>query len=227
MHLEATGHPGPEAIVAFIDGTTSPEVASHVQGCATCSSDAETLQTAQARLRQALYRFDCPEPHRLGEYELGFVSQEERVQIATHALECSLCTEELQTLRGFLSVEPTIREGVGSQLRRVVAILLAPGQSYSRAGVRGADTQLRQYAVDDARLSIGPGPERGSLVGLLVRGAGALAAQARLIPEHGAAHVAEVDDLGNFEFEGVSGGTYVLEIQLPDEIIVVERLSVD
>ena len=71
MHLDATGHAGPEAIVAFIDGATSLEVASHIQGCAMCSSDAAALQTAQVRLRQSLYRFDCPEPHRLGEYELG------------------------------------------------------------------------------------------------------------------------------------------------------------
>src|SRR4051794_5488202 len=199
MHLQATGHPGPEAIVAFIDGSVSPEVASHIQGCATCSSDADALQTAQVRLRQVLHRFDCPDAHRLGEYELGMVSTEERVQIANHALECSYCSDELQTLRGFLAVEPMLRESFGSQVRRIIATLLVPGASPSLAGIRGAETPLRQYQVDDARLSIGPGPERGTLIGLLVPGANLELperAEARLLPESGTALLAEMDDLG-------------------------------
>jgi len=229
MHLDATGHAGPEAIVAFIDGATSLEVASHIQGCAMCSSDAAALQTAQVRLRQSLYRFDCPEPHRLGEYELGFVSPEERVQIASHALECSLCTEELQTLRGFLAAEPPLAESFGSPLRRVFATLLSAGPALALGGVRGAATRLRQYAIDDARLSIGPGLERGSLIGLLVPGTRELPAraEARLLSEDGAHRLAEVDELGNFEFDDVPAGSYVLEIELPDEIIVVEQLAVD
>jgi hypothetical protein len=230
MYLDAAGHAGSEAIVAFIDGDASREVASHIHGCARCSSDAAALQTAQVRLRQSLYRVDCPEPHRLGEYELGFVSPEERVQIASHALECSLCTEELHTLREFLAAaEPRLAGSVGSQIRRVFATLLSARPGLALGGVRGAATKLRQYAIDDARLSIGPGFDRGSLIGLLVPGTRELPAraEARMLSEDGAHRLTEVDALGNFEFEDLPAGSYVLEIELPDEIIVVEHLGVD
>jgi hypothetical protein len=229
MHFDAAGHAGPEAIVAFIDGAASPEVASHIRGCAMCSSEAAALHTAQVRLRQSLYRFDCPEPHRLGEYELGFVSPEERVQIASHALECPVCMDELHTLRRFLAAEPPLAESCGSQLRRVFATLLSAGPALALGGVRGAAAKLRQYAIEDARLSIGPGLERGSLIGLLVPGTRELPAraEARLLSEDGAHRRAAVDELGNFEFDEVPAGNYVLEIELPDEIIVVEHLAVD
>jgi anti-sigma factor RsiW len=224
MHLEATGHAAREAIVAYVDGTASREVASHIQGCPTCSADASALQTTQSRLRQALFRFDCPEPHRLGEYELGVVSPQERVEIARHVLECAYCADELQTLREFLRAEPPLRESLVSGVRRVLATLLAPSPSFGLAGVRGADTELRQYQAEGARLSIGAGPEPGSLIGLLVP---AQPGQARLTSEDGQPHATEVDDLGNFEFEDVPAGSYQLEIELPDEIIVVEGFAID
>ena len=104
-----------------------------------------------------------------------------------------------------------------------------PGYNLALSGVRGSDTQLRQYAVDDARLSIGPGAERGSLIGLLVLGDRALpsTSQARLLRDSVVAYDTEIDDLGNFEFEDLAAGRYVLELQLPDEIIVVEDLTID
>ncbi|HET6315760.1 MAG TPA: hypothetical protein VFG86_04835 [Chloroflexota bacterium] len=223
MHLEATGHAAQEAIVAYVDGTASPEVASHIRGCPTCSANASALQTTQSRLRQALFRFDCPEPHRLGEYELGIVRPQERVEIAKHVLECAYCADELQTLRQFLRAEPPLRESLVSGVRRVLATLLAPSPSFGLAGVRGADTELRQYQADGMRLSIGPGAEPGSVIGLLVP---AQPGEARLTSQDGEAQSAEVDDLGNFEFEDIPAGSYQLEIELPDEVIVVERLQV-
>lgn len=228
MHFSTTGHPDPEAIVAYIDGTMSPEVAGHIQGCETCYSDAANLDTAQTRLRRALHRFDCPEPHRLGEYELGYLLPAQRVEVASHALECTLCTEELQALRAFMAVEPPVTESLASHLRRIFATLLAPTPGLGLAGIRGADTQLRQYQADNARISIGPGAERGSLIGLLVRDEpDKLQGEARMLPETGSPHTAPVDELGNFEFEDLTPGAYTLEIQLADEVIVVESLEVE
>ncbi len=223
MHLDTTGHFGPEAIVAFIDGTASPEVASHVQGCAVCSSEANDMRATQDQLRAALYRFDCPTAHQLGEYELGYVAQDERVRIASHALECSLCTEDLKTLRSFMAVEPVIREGFVSQVRRVLATLVTPLPSTSLSGIRGgAETRLRQFQAGDTRVSLSHDGE--SLTGLLVPAA---TGQARLLADRGAARTTDVDELGNFDFEDVSAGAYTLEIELADEIIVVEQLSLD
>jgi hypothetical protein len=114
-------------------------------------------------------------------------------------------------------------------LRRVIATLLRPEPSLSLAGVRGADVELDQYQAERIRVSIGPGPERGSLIGLLLPVESSLPArsEARLLSEQGNATLAEVDELGNFEFEALSAGAYRLEIELPDQVIVVEHLRVD
>jgi hypothetical protein len=226
MHMSATGHAAPEAIVAFIDGTVSPEVASHIQGCGVCAADAEVVRATQVQLIHKLYRFDCPDALRLGEYELGLVDQAERVSIATHALECTPCTADLQVLRGFLATEPTIPDSIGAHVRRVIATLLAPAPGMGLMGIRGAaDTQMRQYQVDDVRVSLST--EQGALIGLLTFDERDVPrANAHLLPEHGSALVESVDELGNFEFDDVPAGVYTLEVHLPDEVIVVEQVAI-
>ena len=39
--------------------------------------------------------------------------------------------------------------------------------------------------------------------------------------------IAKLDELGNFEFTGVPAGDYVLEIELPDSVVVIEELHID
>jgi hypothetical protein len=227
MQPSTTGHPAPEAIVAFIDGDATPEVESHIQGCMTCAADAEELASAASALTSRLYRFDCPTPHRLGEYELGILESGERMRIATHALECDACMGELHTLRAFMAVDPVVPESFMERARRVLAMLVAPTPGLGYAGVRGADTQLRQYRAEGAQVSIEAGPESGSLIGLLVLDEGrSPIGQARLLLADGAVHEASIDEFGNFDFEDVPNGSYALELHLADEIIVIQQLQI-
>lgn len=228
MHRPATEHPTPEEIIALIDGDTTTEVEGHVRDCSTCSNDVNAFATTQSALRQTLYRFDCPEPHALGEYELGLVSTEERVRIAQHALECDACSADLLVLREFMASEISVPQPIFSQLRRVVATVLAPATGLGLAGVRGADSALRQYRVEGASVSIGAGPDRGSLIGLLVlEDSARMRGEVRLLPTQGAPLSTALDELGNFEFYDLVPGEYALEIALPDEIIVVQQLPVE
>jgi hypothetical protein len=227
MPPSATGHPAPEAIVAFIDGDATPEVESHIQGCMTCAADADKLSSAETALRSRLYRFDCPSPHRLGEYELGLLEAGERMRIATHALECDPCMAELHTLREFMAVDPEIPESFMERARRVLAALVAPAPEVVPFGVRGADTQLRQYRAEGAQVSVEAGPEPGSVIGLLVLDGGqSPVGQARLVLPDGASQLASIDEYGNFDFEDVPGGSYTLELDLAHEVIVIEQLTV-
>src|ERR1051326_7235466 len=50
-------------------------------------------------LGRALYRFDCPDAHTLGEYDLDLLAPTERTRVAAHTLECDDCRAELQILR--------------------------------------------------------------------------------------------------------------------------------
>jgi hypothetical protein len=131
-------------------------------------------------------------------------------------------------LRTYLATDVSAPDTLLDQVRRVIATLLAPAPGRALAGVRGAETQMRQYRVDNASLSIGQGPEPGTLVGLLLADdAGDLTGDVRLLSATGEPRVANLDELGNFEFDGIAPGMYALEIHLPDEVIVVQELRVD
>jgi hypothetical protein len=228
MHFAAAGHPAVEQLIAFTDGEAGAEVEGHVEGCGVCASEVDALTAIQTGLRETLFRFDCPEPHALGEYELDVVSPEQRLRIATHAAECDECMLELRSLREFLAAEISVPETIVSQLRRVVATLLMPPARLGLAGVRGTDTELRQYQVSGATVSISSGTEPGSVIGLLVlQDASRMGGEVRLVPAHGVPLVTSLDELGNFEFFDLTAGEYTLELDLSDEVIVIESLRVD
>jgi len=175
------------------------------------------METSLSRL---LYRFDCPTPHTLGEYALDILDTEERVSVASHAAGCHECAAELSTLRTFLATEPPLTETLWDRARRIVATLLTPAPGLALGTLRGAaDVATRQYEADDVTVSVGRGLERGSLIGLITGGVGRTA---RL-----ESHTSEIDDLGNFEFEGLLPGTYTLELDVDDRVIVVENLQID
>lgn len=186
----------------------------------------------EGELRRALYRFDCPAAHTLGEYQLGLLEPEQRTRIATHAVGCDECRMELQTLRSFLATPINVPQTVVERARRVVANLFSPRAGLAYSGLRGAaDTSTRVYEAGDVTVTVGPGQASGTLVGLVVPGA--IAPEmlegrgVRLLPRQGQPLSVNLDDLGNFEFAEIPAGDYVLEIDLADGIIVVEELHID
>ena len=219
--------PAAEELLAVTDGESSPQVEGHVKGCAACATEVDALTSMQVALRQTLYRFDCPAAHALGEYELGFAAPEERLRIATHAAECDECALELRSLREFLQADISMPETITSQIRRVVATLFVPSPRTSLAGVRGAESELRQYRAEGASISLGVGGEPGSLIGLLTLDrAEPPQGEAQLLPTHGAPASAALDELGNFEFYDLAAGEYALELHLSDAILVVQSVHV-
>jgi hypothetical protein len=228
MQQIVSGHPTPEELLAFVDGDTTPEVASHLQSCVTCATDVDMIATTQVGLRQALYRFDCPEPHQLGEYELDVVEHDVRLRIASHAADCDPCGTELRMLRQFLATDPPMPVTLFEQARRVIATLMVPKPGLGLAGIRGADTQVRVYQVAGARLSISPGTEPGSIFGLLVlESSGLLDGEVLLVPASGDPQTTPLDDLGNFEFDQLPRGSYAMEVHLPEQVIIVQELRID
>jgi hypothetical protein len=186
----------------------------------------------QQELRRSLYRFDCPDAHTLGEYELDLLHREQRMRIASHVLECEECREELHTLREFLASQPAMPESVIERARRVVATLLTSPPGLAYGGLRGATgSATRVFEAGDVSVTVGPGSTRGSLVGLVVAGdhpPEALAGRSvRLLPRGGPPLASRLDDLGNFEFADLLPDQYAIEIDLPDGIIVIQELRVD
>ena len=183
----------------------------------------------ERELRRVLYRFDCPDAHALGEYQLDLLEPEQRTQVAAHAAECDECRADLQTLRSYLAEPIPFPQPLLVRARnKIVATLFAPNAGLAYGGLRGtADTSTRTFVAGDITVTVGSGETRDSVFGLVVAPDVQEGASVRLLPREGAPSISSVDDLGNFEFVGVTAGSYALEIDLADGTIVIEELRVD
>jgi hypothetical protein len=212
--------------MAYGDGEAPASVVAHVQACSTCTKQVSSYTQMQGELRRSLYRFDCPDAHTLGEYQLDLLEPEDLRRVAAHAVECDACTLELQTLRSYLGQPTVIAESPLEHARRMVATLFRPAPGLGFGGLRGtSEASARVFQIEDVTITVGPGQGPGTLVGLvLIAGTESemLDGRAvRLVPAERSALTSTMDDLGNFEFEGVPAGMYALEIELPDALIVV------
>jgi hypothetical protein len=223
-------------LMAYVDGDVSSEVAGHIQSCSACRAEAHTLARSQQTLRAALDRFECPAPHTLGEYALSVLAPPEQRLVAAHIADCPRCSEEIQTLRSFLSAEPVQSPGVVERLRQVLATLVTPVGVSAFAGLRGRDdalTEARIYRADALTFALVVQPDdpqdgiqRWALDGLITReDAGATrVAETRLVAANGTVRAARADELGNLVYEALPSGTYRLELDLPEQTVVIEEL---
>jgi hypothetical protein len=232
MQASSSGHPAQEDLMAISDGQAPEHVVAHIKTCSTCADRVEGYGRIQSDLRRSLFRFDCPDAHTLGEYELNLLDSEMRIVVAAHATECAECASELQSLRSYLGMSVEVPDSILTQARRLIASLFPASPGFAYAGLRGAETSsARVYRVEDVSVTVGPGQGRGTLVGLVVV-AGTSAEEleglgARLIPVEGDSLATRLDDLGNFEFANVSPGSYALEIDVLGNVVVIEELHVD
>jgi hypothetical protein len=193
-------------------------------------SDPDELAGFEGWLTRSLYRFDCPEAHTLGEYALDLVTPERRTAIAGHVIECDECQTELSTLREFLATPTSMPESFAERARRRLATLFMPSavQAY---GLRGtAESSAQIYEVDGVTITLVPGAESGSLIGLVVSEAvppeQLEGCEVRLVAMSGLTTTVHLDDLGNFEVEALAPDVYGVEVYLPDDVIVIEALRV-
>jgi hypothetical protein len=186
----------------------------------------------EQRLRQSLFRFDCPDAQTLGEYELEMLDPVERTRVAAHAVDCNECQSELGVLRAFLAEPTKVSEPVLQRARRILATLVAPRPGLAYGGLRGAsDSTTRVYEAGDVTVTMGPGSTTGSMLGLVVAAGTPAAAlegrSVRLVNPLGVPADTRLDDLGNFEFEHLDAGIYSLEVDLPLGLVVVQELRVE
>jgi hypothetical protein len=184
------------------------------------------------QLRSALYRCDCPSPLAIGEYELKVSPTVHHVQVAQHVLSCDDCATELGMLRTYLRSKPTAQapQSVVERLKRVVARLITPAPGLSLAGVRRiSGNQVQIVEAGDLLLTIGPGIQASeglaSILGLFV-GNPLLEGRVELIAPDGEHHETTIDDLGGFEFSELPEGTYDLQIELQDPLVVLDGFQV-
>ena len=62
--------------MAYGDGEAPASAMAHVATCSTCTAQVSSYAHIQVELRRTLFRFDCPDAHTLGEYQLDLLEPE-------------------------------------------------------------------------------------------------------------------------------------------------------
>jgi len=139
---------------------------------------------------------------------------------------------------GFKQVLDRLREQSTTGARRILATLIPsqPQVAFQR-GLQEQKAWPRRYIAEDINISlqveqdtnrrdfvqlIGLVTRKGQAVGTLEGMQVQLSSQANDMPQ-----TERVDDLGNFVFAGVAPSTYLLELQLPESVIVIDQLPID
>src|SRR5258708_9059590 len=89
-----------------------------MQASSGSQSDPDDVAAFGGWLQRSLYRFDCPDAHTLGEYQLDLLEPEHRTSVAAHAVDCDECRTELQTLRSYLATPTPMPESTFEKVRR-------------------------------------------------------------------------------------------------------------
>ena len=226
----------PEDLIAFADDEAPGPIGEAIRADLALRAAADSYAQDQRRLQERLYRFDCPSPQLLGEYDLGLLAPAERTRVAAHVVACPRCTAEVRMLRDFMaSGDAAPPVGAVGRMRRIVATLLPPPPLVSpHASLRGADdATTRTYQAGDVTLTLDMGAPvrrgRTSLMGLIWRDGDDLttiAGSTVALLRDGESAQTTIDEVGNFAFDDIAPGTYRLEVTLGDDRITIEGVSI-
>jgi hypothetical protein len=93
-----------DELLAIMSEVADPTVLEHLEQCGFCQEQLKRLEQMEGRLRQRLYRWDCPDAETLGAFALNLLPAEEHSQIADHVQDCPVCRQDLAAVRHFWEV---------------------------------------------------------------------------------------------------------------------------
>lgn len=155
--------PNDEELLRFaLDGEAlSEETQNHIERCETCKRRIATYRQANTFLLSHLYRSECPTGEELSLYcaAYDFLSEEKRISIANHILDCPLCAAEAEETRKFLRVQDIPLPAPALSPRAIVRRIFATRVPRPQAQfiVRGKATEAiwpRQYRAESVDLSL-------------------------------------------------------------------------
>ncbi len=232
---------------AYDDDTLSPEEREHLAHCAICQEQLATYTSTNTRLRSNLYRSICPSAVDLNYYCLGVVSPEQRTAIASHALDCPACADDIALIRRqqaafdpFAPATFSLRRAV----RRLFATLVVQQAQPVLRNQPAKGGWPRQYRAESVDLSLhlsrgGAGNGDIMLLGIITSSdntetVNAFEGMTVKLFSSNDEHTEEeepllttlVDDVGNILLEPVPAGTYTMLVHLPGRDVVIEGLDI-
>ena len=247
--------PSDEELISFaLDDEALPtEADNHLQQCETCQKRLTTYKQTNAYLLSHLYRSQCPSGQELSLYCADLVSEEDRIRIGNHVLDCPLCANEVAETRVFLrTIDIELPEPAFS-LRSLFHPIFATRvfRTQQQFAVRGerdsSETPWpRQYKAETVDLSLhlsftskgermllgiitSVDPDESveifeGIAAELYTAPGPLSSNGDKPTPSPLLHI-KVDDLGNFVFKPVPNGRYVLVIYLPNGELVIDDIT--
>jgi hypothetical protein len=187
-------------------------------------------------LRALLFRVDCPSPDRWRDFYFKFLADDETAHLSAHLDGCPYCTREMLILRAFVpepvpAPVPTESTTLWDQMQWWVAQLIQGPRMLPAAGIRGRASGDQQWMYNAGGMRLGVDshrdpaqPDRCVLVGAVL-GEDAVGWTVHLW--RGAELIATtvVDDLGGFNFAGLTCGDYELTLTGPDMRVYLPGLS--
>lgn len=240
---QETPHINDADLLAYLDGKAKEEVVERIEGSDLYREQLNELKEQEQRLRALLYRGTCPEAHELGQFEMKMLNAERAALVAQHVDTCPRCAMELAVLGDFFKdVAPDLEYSLAERVRVLIARLASDlgrlgGDRQPApllAGVRGEGAGPLIYEAEEVQVSMEVQDDAGragrkSILGL-VTGAEARGWQAMLWQESGPlaelVQTQEIDELGNFVFEGLRPGNYSLTLRGEDVEVVIQELAV-
>src|SRR5436305_8451471 len=157
--------PTEEELISFaLDDEALPaEANNHLQQCETCQKRLARYKQTNTYLLSHLYRSQCPSGQELSLYCANLVSEEDRIRIANHVLDCPLCANEVAETRKFLrTIDIDIEQSLppfslGAILHPIFAIRVRQPQPQFavRGGSDSSETPWpRLYKAETVDLSL-------------------------------------------------------------------------
>src|SRR5579863_305695 len=105
LHSQA---PNDEELLSYaLDGEASPaQKQAHLDQCDLCQKRLAGYKQVNDSLVSQLYRRFCPDGLQLSLYCENLLPDDEKIRIATHVLDCPLCTREVAETRRFIREAP-------------------------------------------------------------------------------------------------------------------------
>ncbi len=224
---------------AYVSGEASPRFLEHVKRCPACLARLRKRVVLEHQLRRTLYRFDCPPPDLLRDYECGYAAADEQRRLEAHLETCPHCAAELADLAESVEVEFISRsselvaraERAAARMGLIVARLISPAPRPVLA-LRGETREVLLFEAGDMALSVNLEQEENgayTLFGQVLspQPIAATDGYARLTAreEKIAPVEAELDANGGFALCSLCPGTYQLVVSLLEQRIVVPTLT--
>lgn len=230
---------------AYADGDVSPHVVEHLSRCPACRAWLAEALSLEGRLRQALYRLNCPSPDTLRDYYWRYLAAEQQRQVEHHLDRCPHCTAELAELKEFVTAERaessdtllSRAQQVAARLRLVVARIVSPARRPVLT-LRGQTRDVLLFSAGDTALSVNLEQETTgayTLFGQVLSPPAALSSgdRVRLTAYRGAKEPQEtttpvqvpLNANGGFAVPNLRSGVYQLVVCLSNRRIVVPTLK--